>query len=66
LTKTPTAQRYVDLQQNKVAVFNLQIAALEKQIDLNNIAAANILNSMHCNWRGQDSKRECFAATRAG
>lgn len=36
---TNTAQRYVDLQQNKVAVFNLQIAALEKQIDLNNIAA---------------------------
>jgi len=36
---TNTAQRYVDVQQNKVAVFNLQIAALEKQIDLNNIAA---------------------------
>jgi len=36
---TNTAQRYVDVQENKVAVFNLQIAALEKQIDLNNIAA---------------------------
>ncbi|ABM02733.1 conserved hypothetical protein [Psychromonas ingrahamii 37] len=36
---TNTAQRYVDVQQNKVAIFNLQIAALEKQIDLNNIAA---------------------------
>ena len=36
---TNTAQRHVDVQQSKVAAFDLQIAALEKQIDLNNVAA---------------------------
>jgi hypothetical protein len=36
---TNTAQRYVDVQQNKVSIFNLQIASLDKQLDLNNIAA---------------------------
>lgn len=36
---TNTAHRHVDVQQSKVAAFDLQIAALEKQIDLNNVAA---------------------------
>ncbi len=40
---TNTAQRHVDLQHSKVNAFNLQIAALEKQIDLNNIAAEKYL-----------------------
>ncbi len=40
---TNTAQRHVDVQQSKVAAFDLQIAALEKQIDLNNIAAAKYI-----------------------
>ena len=40
---TNTAQRHVDVQQSKVAAFDLQIAALEKQIDLNNVAAKKYL-----------------------
>jgi len=36
---TNTAQKHVDLQQSQVGAFNLQIAALQKQIDLNNVAA---------------------------
>ena len=36
---TNTAQKHVDLQQSKAGAFNLQITALEKQIDLNNMAA---------------------------
>lgn len=36
---TNTAQQHVDIQQSKIDAFDLQIAALEKQIDLNNIAA---------------------------
>jgi hypothetical protein len=36
---TNTAQRYVDVQHNKSDAFDLQIDALEKQIDLNNVAA---------------------------
>lgn len=36
---TNTAHRHVDVQQSKVAAFDLQIAALDKQIDLNNVAA---------------------------
>lgn len=36
---TNTAQQHLDVQQNKVEAFNLQIAAIEKEIDLNNIAA---------------------------
>jgi hypothetical protein len=36
---TNTAQRHVDIQQNKSATFDLQINAIEKQIDLNNLAA---------------------------
>ncbi|MGB5443941.1 MAG: Preprotein translocase subunit SecY [Psychromonas sp.] len=36
---TNTAQKHVDLQQSKVEAFNLQISALQKQIDLNNVAA---------------------------
>ncbi|WP_028864382.1 hypothetical protein [Psychromonas aquimarina] len=36
---TNTAQRHVDVQQSKVHAFDLQIAAIDKQIDLNNIAA---------------------------
>lgn len=36
---TNTAQLHVDVQKSKVAAFDLQIAALEKQIDLNNVAA---------------------------
>ena len=40
---TNTAQRHVDVQQSKVAAFDLQIAALEKQIELNNLAAEKYL-----------------------
>jgi hypothetical protein len=40
---TNTAQRHVDVQQSKVAAFDLQIAALERQIELNNIAAAKYI-----------------------
>jgi len=36
---TNNAQQHVDIHQSKIDVFDLQIAALEKQIDLNNIAA---------------------------
>ena len=36
---TNTAQSHADVQQNKSAAYDLQIAAIEKQIDLNNIAA---------------------------
>ena len=36
---TNTAQQHVDIHQSKIDVFDLQIAALEKQIDLNNSAA---------------------------
>ncbi|WP_019615784.1 hypothetical protein [Psychromonas ossibalaenae] len=36
---TNTAQRHVDVQQSKVNAFDLQIAAIDKQIDLNNVAA---------------------------
>ena len=36
---TNTAQLHVNVQHSKVNAFNLQIAAIEKQIDLNNIAA---------------------------
>jgi hypothetical protein len=36
---TNTAQRHVDMQHNKAATYDLQIEAIEKQIDLNNIAA---------------------------
>lgn len=36
---TNTAQSHVDLQQSKSAAFDQQIDAIEKQIDLNNIAA---------------------------
>jgi hypothetical protein len=36
---TNTAQRHVDVQQNKSAAFDLQIVAIEKQIELNNLAA---------------------------
>ena len=36
---TNTAQSHVDVRQSKTAAFDLQIAAIEKQIDLNNVAA---------------------------
>lgn len=36
---TNTAQSHVDIQQNKSAAYDLQIQAIEKQIDLNNVAA---------------------------
>jgi len=36
---TNSAQSHVDQQDNKRAAFDLQIAAIEKQIDLNNLAA---------------------------
>jgi len=40
---TNTTQRHIDVKQSKVTAFNLQIAALEKEIDLNNIAAAKYI-----------------------
>ncbi len=36
---TNSAQRHVELQHNKSGAYDLQIAAIEKQIDLNNLAA---------------------------
>jgi len=36
---TNTAHRYVDIQQSKISTFDLQIAAIDKQIALNNVAA---------------------------
>lgn len=36
---TNTAQQHLDVQQNKVHAFDLQIVAIEKEINLNNIAA---------------------------
>ena len=40
---TNTAQRHVEVQHSKVATFDLQITALEKQIELNNAAAEKYL-----------------------
>lgn len=41
---TNTAQQHVDVQDNKTAAFDLQIDAIEKQIDLNNIAAQKYID----------------------
>ena len=40
---TNTAQKYVNASENRVNVFNLQIEAIQKEIDLNNIAAAKYI-----------------------
>lgn len=41
---TNTAQRHVDVQHNTHAAYNLQIEAIEKQIDLNNLAAQKYID----------------------
>ena len=40
---TNTAQKHVNASENRVNVFNLQIEAIDKEIDLNNIAAAKYI-----------------------
>lgn len=41
---TNTAQRHVDIQHNQTAAYDLQIDAIEKQIDLNNLAAQKYID----------------------
>lgn len=41
---TNTAQSHAEVQQNKSAAYDLQIAAIEKQIELNNVAAQKYID----------------------